>query len=215
MHMKHIPVVIAGILLSVSFAPTIASAETSLSHEYISQDTTWTNTGGPYILNGWVSVSPGVTLTISPGTVVKFMSGSSLGVAGTLHADGSLGDPVIFTSINDDAASGDTNGDGTTTTPTPGDWGQVHTSAGGVITVTHSVFRFGGRIWDHGWSDAGMLGNSGGDITVHDSDFSESTYYQISGTGGTTTITHTIQKKRIENRQLAYINLRVLTQLHP
>src|SRR5262249_27201859 len=44
---------------------------------------------------------------------------------GQLDAHGSAAYPIIFTSIADDSEMGDTNGDGPTTTPAPGQYGQA------------------------------------------------------------------------------------------
>lgn len=67
-----------------------------------------------HVVNGKVEVADGVTLTIEPGTVVKFTSGSSLNIApgGICVAKG-----VTFTHFNDDTVGGDTLGDGVTEVP--------------------------------------------------------------------------------------------------
>lgn len=70
--------------------------------------TTWTS-DNIYILDGFVFVNSGQTLTIEPGTVIKGRPGtgseaSALIVAqgGTLIAEGTASEPIIFTALDDD-----------------------------------------------------------------------------------------------------------------
>lgn len=111
----------------------------------IDQNTTWTKANSPYIVNGSVTVSPGVTLTIKPGVVVKFL-GTNLTVYGTLIADGTSDQPIYFTSLKDDSVGGDTNGDGSGSSPARGDWFSLYfalTSTNNLLN--HVVVRYGGR----------------------------------------------------------------------
>ena len=82
--------------------------------------------GQTYVISGPVTVPTGMVLTIQPGAVVKFAPDGSLPfsiwVDGRILAVGTAGSPVVFTSYRDDSAGGDTNGDGNSTVPTPGDW---------------------------------------------------------------------------------------------
>lgn len=103
-----------------------ARAQTSVSGS-ISTDTTWNTAGSPYILNCHVTVDTDVVLTIEPGVVVKGRDSScDMVVKGFLKADG-----VIFTSWNDPDHGGDTNGPGTDTPATPGDWHGIYFQDGG------------------------------------------------------------------------------------
>jgi len=88
-----IPVIAAGV------AP--AEAETPVTGP-ITQDTTWTAEGGPYVLSGIVTVTREATLTIQAGTVVQGSPDSLLSVEGALSAAGTEEDPIIFTSTSEE-----------------------------------------------------------------------------------------------------------------
>ncbi|APY08210.1 hypothetical protein BWZ20_07795 [Winogradskyella sp. J14-2] len=82
----------------------------------IADGTVWTN-DNIYQLNQKVVVPAGATLTINPGTIIKGSSGtgslaSALIVArgGTLNANGSASEPIIFTSTADNITCGQTAG---------------------------------------------------------------------------------------------------------
>ena len=93
-------------------------------------NTTWVASSGPYVLQSHIVVVPGVTLTIEPGTVIKGSLAGWLQVSGTLHAQGTVVAPITFTSLKDDSVGGDTNNDGSATTPQPGDWAGLYFAGG-------------------------------------------------------------------------------------
>jgi PKD repeat protein len=105
---------------------------------YVGEDNTWIPLSGiydcnthlttvftGYIVSGTATISEGYTLTIDPGVIVKFMSNASINIDGTLIAQGTAASSIIFTSLKDDTAGGDTNQDGNTT-PAAGDWGGIN-----------------------------------------------------------------------------------------
>ncbi|MGD2148396.1 MAG: hypothetical protein PVH41_17010, partial [Anaerolineae bacterium] len=117
------------------------------SSGHITTDTTWTLPNSPYVV-GDVIIAEGVTLTIEPGVVVKFADWtSSLWVGGDLVAEGTAAQPIVFTSIKDDAHGGDTNGDGAATSPAPDDWGDVDFSASSSGSLQHVWIGYGGGDW--------------------------------------------------------------------
>ena len=68
-----------------------------------------------HLLSGDVTIATGVQVTVSPGAIVKATQATRILVqdGATLDAPGTAGSPIIFTSLADDAAGGDTNLDGT------------------------------------------------------------------------------------------------------
>ncbi len=83
----------------------------------IDGEVTWT-ADNTYFLNGLIFVNPGATLTIEPGTVIKGLENANItsgdGAAalivrrdGTLIADGTAQEPIIFTSELDDVSVAD------------------------------------------------------------------------------------------------------------
>ncbi|MBP5787133.1 MAG: InlB B-repeat-containing protein, partial [Kiritimatiellae bacterium] len=78
-----------------------------------------------YIASNSVTVASGATLTLQPGTVLKFAAGCQLTVNGTLDARGTRATPIVFTSLKDDEHGGDSNGDGDKTAPAGGNWNGI------------------------------------------------------------------------------------------
>jgi RHS repeat-associated protein len=144
---------------------------------------TWRAGDLPYIITGIVTVNSGVTLTIQPGTIVKFEFGNSkrMSVSGTLVADGTPESKIVFTSVRDDSYAGDTNNDGSATVPQPGDWEKI-TLTNSSSVIDNVVIKYGGRavdylIWD------GTLCVSGGSPSVTNSTFSNNMTYAIKASG--------------------------------
>ena len=109
----------------------------------LSASTTW-SAGVVHQLAGDLVIPEGVTLSISPGAVVKAPAGSTIRVSGSLVARGSALDPVVFTSTSDDQVGGDTTADGSSSAPRAGSWGGLVAGDGDVIDLEHAVVQYAG-----------------------------------------------------------------------
>lgn len=106
------------------------------------------STGTEYSLESALIVPDGLTLTVEPGVVVRAATGSDVYVAilqgGTINAEGTSSNPIVFTSA--------------TATPNPGDWGglivlgraPINSVVGGDATSTSEIggLPYGGNIVD-------------------------------------------------------------------
>jgi hypothetical protein len=117
----------------------------------LSSSAVWDNTGSlPLVIEGGLTVAAGATLTVQPGTVVKFAGPRDvLLVQGALTAVGSDAAPIAFTSLRDDEYGGDTNGDGPGV-GAGGDWSQIRFAAGSTGRLVHAFLGYGGSgVYDH------------------------------------------------------------------
>ncbi|MDZ7758843.1 MAG: IPTL-CTERM sorting domain-containing protein [Desulfovermiculus sp.] len=113
----------------------------------ISKNTRWFKST-PIIVEQ-LKVAENATLTISPGTVVKFSPHFSHGleVQGELVANGTATEKIVFTSLRDDEYGGDTNGDGNATQAEPDDWSGIEfdgVDGNGSGSLKHCLVRYGG-----------------------------------------------------------------------
>jgi len=100
--------------------------------------------GLPYVVRS-VTVGDGKTLTLDPGVVAKFDLNGGMSFYGTLKANGNAFAPIYFTSIRDDSVCGDTNGDGSQTVPSPGDWKCINLINQNSATMSYCVVKYGGQ----------------------------------------------------------------------
>jgi RHS repeat-associated protein len=118
-HSLSLPLTIHENLPGYQEIPTAVGTDVS---GYILTDTTWTLANSPYVMTGNIIIHPNATLTIEDGVIVKASQQTDFVVNGRLVALDTNPQTVIFTSLKDDSYGGDTNKDGTATTPRPGDW---------------------------------------------------------------------------------------------
>lgn len=109
------------------------------------ENTTWSADQGVYVLEH--VVISGVAVTVGPGTVLKLSGPSPLRVqnGGSIRVEGTADLPVVVTSIKDDSVDGDTNGDGTASSPAQGDWDGIVVNPGSEAVFEHVLFRYGGK----------------------------------------------------------------------
>ena len=148
----------------------------------ISTDTAWR---GNFRIDSYASVDSGITLTIEPGTIIKFGAGAYLQVDGTLNAQGTAAHPIYFTSIKDDSVGGDTNGDGSSTTPGKGDWGYIQLSNNSTSSISNAVIRYGGYPSYPRYANFYV---EGGYLSATSTIFASSSYYGLQMASGTVKI---------------------------
>ena len=118
-------------------------------------------------INGDLVVPADTTLNLAPGTILKFSNGSYLYADGTLNAIGTATKPIVFTSLLDDTAGGDTNNDGAATTGGPGQWETIYVDSS-TSKLDNVEIRFAGNLHNpgHGGGRVAALNIRGSSPTV-------------------------------------------------
>jgi hypothetical protein len=103
----------------------------------------------PYVIREKFIVGEKGEMLIQRGVTIK--CSSMVNVYGDISIRGTEEEPVIWTSLVDDSRGGDTNADGNSTTPAPGDWGHLELAgSAGECLFTHAKFFYGGGLGDQG-----------------------------------------------------------------
>jgi RHS repeat-associated protein len=143
-------------------------------------------------ITGDLVVPDGVTLTIAPDAIVKLDErvGIWIDAGGRLLAEGTVAQPITFTSIHDDTIGGDTAGDGNATTPVDGDWLGIR-SQGGDVVLDHVRMYYGGGSVTGTWNQSAMVVGRG-TLAVANSVLQNSFFDGIIVYSGTAVVTNTV-----------------------
>src|SRR5512133_889013 len=135
--------------------PSPSGSRIVLVNYDIMQPRTW-DADSIYVVDHEVKID--ASLTIEPGTIVKFKAGTGLEVwdNGTIHATGTATKNIVFTSYKDDHHGGDNNGDGTGTSPGKADWTNIDLRSSSGSVFTYCYFAFGGNDGYAGVLDLGI-----------------------------------------------------------
>lgn len=129
----------------------------------ISSPTTWT-AGSVYVVSEYVTITS--VLTIEPGAIIKLDVNGKIQVnsSGKITANGTASQHITFTSIKDDSYCGDSNGDGTATSPQKGDWLNIYLNGGNNNSFTYCDILYAGRN-DSGYYNAVVISVAGPSFT--------------------------------------------------
>jgi parallel beta-helix repeat protein len=195
-------------LAALAASPSLAAEPLFYDKAFITKDTTWS---GTVILRGQNVVHRGITLTVEPGTVVKFewidddhndIGDGELTVEGTLISKGTKEKPILYTSAQPN--------------PRMRDWTFVQISVSKNSVVEHSIFEYGFSGLQVHYSKSEVRDSlfrynyegirfSTTDVLIEHNDFIENFYGIRTEANGSRT---TIRNNRFKGNEHAYFPVR-------
>jgi parallel beta-helix repeat protein len=127
----------------------------------------------PYVYLSGHTISQNTTVEVASTNIIKFGIYSALNVNGTLIAAASTGEKIYFTAYTNDNIGGDTNGDGSGSSPASQYWYYVKfndTSNDGACILNRCDFSYGGR------GNNGVVVTENASPTVENCEFSNNYY---------------------------------------
>ena len=155
----------------------------------VDNNVTWYSGDLPIIIPAsntvWVNASS--TLTINPGSVVKFGSAAGIIVEGNLVSEGTKESKIYLTSLKNDSLAGDTNNDGVSSTPGLMDWNGIEFHSGSMGEIASTIIEYTG-----GWNgtNRSAIYNAGGSLALNNIEFYNNFENDIYHGAGSSTITH-------------------------
>ena len=179
------PTIQGNTIAATSVAPLAVAGGT------IDENAAW-DADETYVIEGDVNVAAGVALTVPAGAVVKARNGQRLSVSGDLNVPGTAGDPVVFTEYRDDSVGGDSNGDGSASSPAPGWWEGLNIRNDGSAMLSYADIRYAG--YGSFGGTRNLFISSTGNVTLNDSFIRSSSRsgIEINNSIGNHTITNTV-----------------------
>jgi hypothetical protein len=93
--------ILLALLIGTFVIKSYAASETLISID-ITGDTHWKHERSPYVVDGYITVKKDAILKIGEGVIIKFKQYSTLTIDGVLQAEGTVSNPIIFTSHKTD-----------------------------------------------------------------------------------------------------------------